>query len=64
MPTRALVQQQARYIKRHSDVQGCTVAELCGMEMEGWDLNKWEECKRNNKVCSCLKLIVSEALSY
>jgi endoribonuclease Dicer len=50
VPTRALVQQQARYIKRHSDVQGCTVAELHGMEMNAWDHNKWQECKRSNKV--------------
>jgi endoribonuclease Dicer len=50
VPTTALVRQQARYLRRHSDVEGCTVAELCGRQMDAWDLNKWQQCKRGNKV--------------
>jgi hypothetical protein len=50
VPTCALVRQQARYLRTHSDVACCTVAELCGQEMDGWDHRRWQDCKRNNKV--------------
>jgi hypothetical protein len=50
VPTCALVRQQARYLRTHSYVACCTVAELCGQEMDGWDHRRWQDCKRNNKV--------------
>jgi len=37
VPTRALVQQQANYITKHSAVSACTVQQLCGIEMEQWN---------------------------
>ena len=50
VPTRALVDQQAKYIKQHSDVPSCTVAELSGMEMASRDAQWWEVCKKSNRV--------------
>ena len=50
VPTRALVAQQAEYIKEHSHVSSCTVAQLSGVEIGAWDASKWEQCKKSNKV--------------
>ena len=50
VPTCALVRMSTSYLRKHSEIEGCTVAELCGRELEGWDLSKWQECKRSTKV--------------
>jgi len=41
VPTRALVQQQANYIKKHTAVLACTVEELCGIAMEQWTADRY-----------------------
>ena len=50
VPTKALVPQQAQYIKDHSICECCTVSELCGMDMTAWDAAAWDSCKRSSKV--------------
>ena len=50
VPTRALVVQQAQYIRDHSDVEACSVVELSGFEPSTWDETKWLSCKRDYNV--------------
>ncbi|OLQ12482.1 Endoribonuclease Dicer-like 2b [Symbiodinium microadriaticum] len=49
VPTKALVNQQAKYCRNHCD-QKPAVDELCGMEMEKWDEVKWTACLRQHQV--------------
>ena len=55
VPTRALVVQQAEYIKAHSHVSMCTVAELSGLEIAAWDAKRWQQCK------TCCRVLVGTA---
>lgn len=50
VPTRALVEQQAQYIQTHSLSPKCTVQQLCGMEMESWNADRWTACQKASKV--------------
>eukprot|EP00930_Biecheleria_cincta_P041829 TRINITY_DN28740_c0_g1_i1.p1 TRINITY_DN28740_c0_g1~~TRINITY_DN28740_c0_g1_i1.p1 ORF type:complete len:731 (+),score=132.28 TRINITY_DN28740_c0_g1_i1:41-2233(+) len=49
VPTKALVKQQAIYCKTHCE-GGPEAAQLCGMEMEGWDASKWRACRRTYRI--------------
>jgi ERCC4-related helicase/uncharacterized membrane protein YgcG len=62
VPTRALVEQQAKYVKDHSHVASCTVAQLYGMEMDKWDEAKWALCTKSNRVLVGTAEIFRQAL--
>mmetsp|Transcript_34133 Transcript_34133/g.55711 ORF Transcript_34133/g.55711 Transcript_34133/m.55711 type:complete len:109 (-) Transcript_34133:26-352(-) len=50
VPTRALVGQQARYIKEHCRVSVGTPATLCGNEMESWKRANWDAALGRSRV--------------
>jgi ERCC4-related helicase len=53
VPSRALVSQQAAYVRNHSslkDTLSPRVVEICGAEIDSWDLGTWSSIYRQHAV--------------